>query len=168
MPASGLLRKGSRKAAEILSPFYRRFPYQGDMDLFKLDPRGAYSPLEPFFYSRVPKAANTSITQTLFEHSSFRLKISRRNDPKYQFPRPLLLTHKEVRRLDHEAYKFTFVRNPYSRVLSAYLDKVGRKRHQGRRFLSWAQHHNQQKPSLAFAAISKQVDCIWTCTGPPR
>ena len=150
MPGSGLLRSCSRLAAEALSPFYRRFPYRGAMDLFKLDPRGAYSPLEPFFYSRVPKAANTSITQTLFEQSSFRLKIARRQDPKYQFLRPLFLSPKEVNRLDKEAFKFTFVRDPYSRVLSAYLDKVGRKRHQGQRFLSWAERHYQPETFLGF------------------
>ncbi|MEB3361304.1 MAG: sulfotransferase family protein [Synechococcaceae cyanobacterium] len=120
------------------------------MDLFKLDPRGAYSPLEPFFYSRVPKAANTSITQTLFEHTAFRPKSTRREHPKYQFLRPLFLSRQEVGRLEHEAFKFTFVRDPYSRVLSAYLDKVGRQRHQGRRFLLWAQRHNQPETFLGF------------------
>jgi len=150
MPGSGLLRAGGRVAARALTPFYRRFPYRGAMDLFKLDPRGAYSPLEPFFYSRVPKAANTSITQTLFEHTAFRPKASRRQDPKYQFLRPLFLSQQEVNKLEFEAFKFTFVRNPYSRVLSAYLDNVGRKRHQGRRFLSWAEQHNQPATFLGF------------------
>jgi hypothetical protein len=54
------------------------------MDIFKLDPRGAYSPLEPFFYNRVPKAANTSITQTLFNHSAYRPRLARRDNPKYK------------------------------------------------------------------------------------
>ena len=150
MPGSGLLRAGGREAARLLSPFYRRFPYRGEMDLFKLDPRGAYSPLEPFFYNRVPKAANTSITQTLFEHTTFRLKVARRQHPKYQFLRPLFLSPNEVNRLEQEAYKFTFVRDPYSRALSAYLDKVGRRRHQGLRFLQWAERHNQPQSFLGF------------------
>jgi len=150
MPGTDALRPGGRLAARWLSPFYRRFPYRGDMDLFKLDPRGAYSPLEPFFYSRVPKAANTSITQTLFEHTAFRRESTRREHPKYQFLRPLFLSRQEVDRLEHEAFKFTFVRDPYSRALSAYLDKVGRQRHQGRRFLLWAQRHNQPETFLGF------------------
>lgn len=155
MPGSGLLRKGGRGAARLLSPFYRRFPYRGEMDLFKLDPRGAYSPLEPFFYNRVPKAANTSITQTLFEHTPFRLKVTRRQHPKYQFLRPLFLSPYEVIRLEQEAFKFTFVRDPYSRVLSAFLDKVGRKRHQGVRFLQWAERNNEPQSFLGFCRYLK-------------
>jgi hypothetical protein len=150
MPGSGLLRAGGRVGARLLSPFYRRFPYRGAMDLFKLDPRGAYSPLEPFFYNRIPKAANTTVTQVLFEHTRFRPQQSRRRHPKYQFQRPLWLSPREVERLEREAWVFTVVRDPYSRVLSAYLDKVGRKRHQGQRFLTWAARHNQPDSFLGF------------------
>ena len=133
-----------------MTPFYRRFPYTGKMDLFKLDPRGAYSPVEPFFYSRVPKAANTTITQLLHEQTSYRPPKARRVNPKYQFQRPLFMSKDEVKRLDDEAFKFTFVRNPYSRVLSAFLDKVGRRRHQGLRFLAWADRHGQPQNFLGF------------------
>ena len=113
------------------------------MDIFKLDPRGAYSPLEPFFYNRVPKAANTSITQTLFTHSAYSPRLARRDNPKYKFQRPIFLSPNQVYKLEYEAFKFTFVRNPYSRVLSAYLDKVGRRKHQGLRFLAWAEPTSQ-------------------------
>jgi hypothetical protein len=150
MPGAGALRAGGRIGARLLSPFYRRFPYRGSMDLFKLDPRGAYSPLEPFFYNRIPKAANTTVTQVLFEHTRFRPHQPRRLSPKYQFLRPLWLSSIEVQRLEQQAWVFTVVRNPYSRVLSAYLDKVGRKRHQGRRFLAWAARHNQPESFLGF------------------
>jgi len=150
MPGSGLLRSGACRFVRTISPFYRRFPYRGAMDIFKLDPRGAYSPLEPFFYNRVPKAANTSITQTLFQHTSFRPNSARREHPKYQFLRPLVLSSREVDRLETEAWKFTFVRDPYSRLLSAYLDKVGRRRHQGLRFLHWAERHDQPQSFLGF------------------
>ena len=147
---SQFLRRSSQLAARTLSPFYRRFPYRGEMDLFKLDPRGAYSPMEPFFYNRIPKAANTTITKVLFEKTTFRPRFARRSDPKYQFLRPLFLSGKDVTRLEREAFKFTFTRNPYSRVLSAYLDKVGRRRHQGLRFLAWAEQHDQPESFLGF------------------
>ena len=147
---SQFLRTSSHLAARTLSPFYRRFPYRGEMDLFKLDPRGAYSPMEPFFYNRIPKAANTTITKVLFEKTTFRPRFARRSDPKYQFLRPLFLSRKDVTRLEREAFKFTFTRNPYSRVLSAYLDKVGRRRHQGLRFLAWAEQHDQPESFLGF------------------
>ncbi len=150
MPGTGVLRAGGRMGARLLSPFYRRYPYRGAMDLFKLDPRGAYSPLEPFFYNRIPKAANTTITQALFAHTRFRPARARRGHPKYQFLRPLFLPPSEVKRLESQAWAFTVVRDPYSRVLSAYLDKVGRRRHQGRRFLSWAAQHGQPESFLGF------------------
>lgn len=145
-----LVRGLWHRTARLISPFYRRYPYTGRMDLFKLDPRGCYSPAEPFFYSRIPKAANTTVVAALAEHSSFRRRRPRRGDPKYQFLRPLFLSGREVRRLEREAFVFTFVRNPFSRVLSAYLDKVGRLRHQGRRFLAWAHRHGQPGDFLGF------------------
>jgi hypothetical protein len=138
------------RAARLIVPFYRRYPYMGRMDLFKLDPRGCYSPAEPFFYSRIPKAANTTIVAALASHSAFRPRYRRRQDPKYTFLRPLFLSGREVRRLEREAFVFTVVRNPFSRVLSAYLDKVGRQRHQGRRFLAWAERHGQPGDFLGF------------------
>lgn len=145
-----LMRRFCHRAAQLLSPFYRRYPYAGPMDLFKLDPRGCYSPAEPFFYSRIPKAANTTIVAALAEHCPFRRRQPRREDPKYRFLRPLFLPDREVRRLEHDAFVFTFVRNPYSRVLSAYLDKVGRQRHQGRRFLAWAERHGEPGDFVGF------------------
>lgn len=135
------------------------------MDLFKLDPRGCYSPIEPFFYSRIPKAANTTIVAALARHSRFRVRHPRRDDPKYRFQRPLFLSSREVRRLETDAFVFTVVRNPYSRVLSAYLDKVGRLRHQGRRFVHWAQRHGQPTDFLGFCRFLRHgglfLDMHW-------
>lgn len=150
-PKTLLLRSAGRRCINLISPFYRRFPYSGEMDIFKLNPRGAFSPVEPFFYNRMPKAANTTITGLLHQASAFRPKTSRRRqNPKYQFLTPLTLTPQQVKSLEHKAFKFTFVRNPYTRTLSAYLDKVGRKRHQGRRFLTWAEKNNEPQSFLGF------------------
>lgn len=155
----------SQRVARVITPFYRRYPYTGPMDLLKLDPRGCYSPAEPFFYSRIPKAANTTIVAALARHSSFQPRFRRRQDPKYRFQRPLLLSSRQVRRLEREAFVFTVVRNPFSRVLSAYLDKVGRRRHQGRRFLAWAQAHGQLGDFLGFCrfleAGALHLDMHW-------
>ena len=43
----------------------------------------------------------------------------------------------DVARLDAEAFRFTFVRDPYGRALSAFADKVVRKRKQARPFYRW-------------------------------
>lgn len=42
------------------------------------------------------------------------------------------------------------MRDLCSPVLSAYLDKVERKRHQGLRFLKWAEWHGQPRSFLGF------------------
>lgn len=158
-------RRLCHSAARMLTPFYRRYPYTGRMDLFKLDPRGCYSAVDSFFYNRIPKAANTTIVEALATHSLLKPKHRRRADPKYQFQRPLFLSSLEVRQLDKKAYVFTFVRNPFSRVLSAYLDKVGRRRHQGRRFLDWALRHGQPGDFLGFCrfldAGALDLDMHW-------
>lgn len=121
------------------------------MDIFKLNPRAAFSPIELFFYNRIPKAANTTITSILHQSSKFRPAISRRHsNPKYQFLTPFSMTGRQVENLEQNTFKFTFVRNPYTRTLSAFLDKVGRKRHQGRRFLAWAETNNQPQSFLGF------------------
>lgn len=126
----------SRWAAR-LRPFYRRFPYEGPMPFFKVDPRGAYSPVEPFFYNRVPKAANSTITHTLRQHSTYRRPFAKESDPKDHFLRPSYLNARDVERLVNEAFKFTVVRDPYTRTLSAFQDKILGHKPQERAFRDW-------------------------------
>ena len=125
------------RLAGRLCPFYRRFPYAGPMPFFKVDPRGAYSPAEPFFYNRVPKAANSTITHTLRRHSTYRRPFAKDDDPKDHFLRPSYLNARDVDRLVGEAFKFTVVRDPYARTLSAFQDKILGHRPQERAFRAW-------------------------------
>lgn len=125
------------EAAARLLPFFREYPYRGPVSFFKVDPRGAYSPAEPFFYNRVPNAANSTITATLRSYSTYRRAFSRDDNPKDHFLRPSYLGSRNFRRLRDEAFKFTVVRDPYSRTLSAFQSKILRHRPQEKAFRAW-------------------------------
>ncbi len=130
-----VLNAQARGIAARVLPFYRRHPYTGPLGLFSVDPRGAYSPEDGFFFNRIPKAANSTIMATLARHSAYR-RPGGRARTKSRFLRPARMTGAHVEALDG-AFRFTFVRDPYGRTLSAYLDKVLRKRKQARGFYDW-------------------------------
>lgn len=80
-------------------------------------------------YNRIKKSGNTTITAFLSEISGKSYENSAQL--KKGILSPLEASFFEIVRA-REYYLFTFVRNPYSRVLSAYLDKIARG--QGGRF----------------------------------
>jgi hypothetical protein len=132
----GALNRAATGVAGRVLPFYRRWPYGGRLGFFTADMRGAYSPEDLFFYNRIPKAANSTVMATLADASSFRQRLAR-DRAKSRFLRPSRLGAREVERLDAEAFRFVFVRDPYARALSAFADKVLRKRQQARPFYAW-------------------------------
>jgi len=133
---NGALNQQATGLAARLLPFYRRHPYGGPLGLFTVDMRGAYSPEDGFFFNRVPKAANSTIMATLGDYSGYSKRFSR-GGKKSRFLRPARMSAAEVARMDAEAFRFTFVRDPYGRALSAFADKVVRKRKQARPFFRW-------------------------------
>ncbi|MCG5533625.1 sulfotransferase family protein [Halorhodospira sp. 9621] len=102
--------------------FYRRYPYAQPLSHRKADTRGMVQRDLRFFYNRVPKAANTTIMHTLAD--ALGLPDKQRATIDDQFRRPSQLSDRQVSELLQNGFKFTFVRNPYTRVLSAYLDKI--------------------------------------------
>lgn len=130
------LNQRAKAAASLLLPFYRRYPYRGALGLFTVDVRGAYSPQDGFFYNRVPKAGNSTVMATLAASSAYRRRLGR-SRAKSRFLRPARMSSEDVRRLSEDAFRFTFVRDPYGRVFSAFTDKVARKRKQARPFYRW-------------------------------
>lgn len=106
-----------------LRPFYRRYPFRSPASIRSANDRGMLDRELGFFCNRVPKAANSTVVTTLA-----RLKFGREvgsREAKRMFATPAHLGGTEVDNFD-SLFKFTVVRNPYTRVLSAFLDKIER------------------------------------------
>ncbi len=105
-------------------PFYRRYPFRSPASIRSADDRGMVDMELGFFCNRIPKAANSTVVTNLA-----RLKFGRdidSPDAKKMFATPARLSSAEVDRFA-SLFKFTVVRNPYTRTLSAYLDKIERR-----------------------------------------
>lgn len=107
------------------APFYRQYPYGGGVRMSMVDLRGMCGLEHGFFFNRIPKSANSTVSVFLARNSGIRSVSGDQegNWAKNAFPRPGDLSIGEVERLN-ECFKFTIVRDPYTRVLSAFLDKV--------------------------------------------
>lgn len=133
-----LLDAGLKRIAPLAVPFYIRHPYRGPLWLTEVDTRGAISVADGFFFNRVPKAANSTIIDALARSSAARSgQDTGRRDAKWYFQRPLFASRATVRRLEREFFRFTFVRSPYSRTLSAFLDKIVGRTQQSKPFYRW-------------------------------
>jgi hypothetical protein len=91
-------------------------------------------------FAYVPKAACTSIKQWLVTHGGFAPEIAAAGDDfnvHAHLDRHYRLRRREARRVlaDPAYFKFTFVRNPLPRLVSAYLDKVVKVKHSARRVI---------------------------------
>lgn len=104
-----------------LKPFYAQYPYRGSLPIAWVDKRGLVDSDYKLFFNRVPKAGNSSIVANIYQlkHGSVGISASM----KRQFRTPSSLNPADLKHFK-DYFKFTFVRNPYARVLSAYLDKV--------------------------------------------
>lgn len=104
-------------------PFYRRYPYRGGISSGSANARGCLDLELGFFCNRIPKAANSTVVTNLA-----RLKCGLdvpSKQAKKLFDTPAQLTRVQLGTFE-TLFKFTVVRNPYARTLSAYLDKVAR------------------------------------------
>lgn len=122
-PKRALRDRVARPIINALRPFYRQYPPESPVDIFLLDIRGAYSPTEHFFYNRVPKSANSTIMKLLGEYSTYcRPFVSHLKD---RWLRPSHMSSAQVQDMvSGRVFCFTFVRDPYARVLSAYREKI--------------------------------------------
>lgn len=110
---------------KCLAPFYRAYPPRLHVSL--LDPLGIISTSSKFAYFRIFKAANSTIVATLY-HAQYGKSITSLEELQPikddYYARPSQLSLVQVREMRSSYFKFTFVRNPYTRVLAAYFDKV--------------------------------------------
>jgi hypothetical protein len=111
------------------SPFFSKHPYSGKLSLQRVDGRNIVDHDLKIFFTRIPKNANSSLTDSLnwlktgqFSESQ---KLKRRLKVGYQ--NLSNLNDSEVQSF-FSYTKLLFVRNPYARVLSAFLSKVDKRR----------------------------------------
>ena len=104
-------------------PFYRMYPYSGGVLHPSVDRRGLIDFELGVFFSGIPKAANSSVTINLAE-ARFGERIASPQAKKL-FLFPSQISEPQALSVSN-LYRFTFVRDPYSRILSAYLDKIVR------------------------------------------
>jgi hypothetical protein len=127
--ASGKVQKIAENVRLRAAPYYLKRPALWGEPLYELDPRTAVSHRWRYIYLRVPKAANSTVTVTLTDRfPEADMATGERIDMKLAAARKDGMTHFSELPTDLGTdgyFVFSFVRNPYHRALSAFLDKVG-------------------------------------------
>jgi hypothetical protein len=106
------------------SPFFHRYPVADPEMILDINQRTVVDRQRGFIYFRSPKAANSTVMLNL-AGGELRGKM---RDLKRLYPRVSTLSRREVTSLASRFFLFAVARNPYSRIVSAYLDKVTRGR----------------------------------------
>ena len=113
-----------RRIQMIRAPFYRRYPYNHPVSLFEVDRRVFISRELRLVFNGIGKSGHSSVIANLVR-AQFGNDIPIGQAKSSSFQRPSTLSSEQVDALAG-FFKFTLVRNPYTRTLSAYLDKVVR------------------------------------------
>lgn len=109
------------------SPFFRAHPAVLDESL--IQSKTHLSPECRYLYARIPKAANTTVTSSLMlGHGLDAENVDAVEQFKKGGAKLSEMSAGDVADIASGFFKFTMVRNPYSRILSAYLDKVCRRK----------------------------------------
>ena len=110
----------------LTRPFYRSYPWRNPLSISEVDRRVFISPSLRVLFNGIGKAGHSSVVANLAK-AQYGEEISISLAKSQGFSRPSALSAGEVEALAGY-FKFTLVRNPYTRTLSAYLDKVAREK----------------------------------------
>jgi len=115
----------SQRRTDNDPPFYNLFPSALEREIVNC--RIDISPSYKFVYFRIPKAANSTIVASLYHAETSieltsQVEINKIKADHFLFPDQLNL--EQVNEMMENYFKFTFTRNPYRRIISAYLDKI--------------------------------------------
>lgn len=105
-------------------PFYKHYPYRGGVAIDSANARGCVDLELGVFCNRIPKAANSTIISNLTMLKYGREIPSKK--AKKLFDTPASLSKQQMAQFD-ALFKFAVVRNPFTRTLSSYLEKVERR-----------------------------------------
>ena len=112
----------------IRYPFYRKF--YPKFDFKEIRELNSISHEFKFAYFHVPKAANSTIRYNLFlgvgnpppgDASNRKAVFGNLED---QFDKAFRLNKSQLKDFEKHYFKFSFVRNPVDRIISAYLEKI--------------------------------------------
>ncbi|MCP1673961.1 hypothetical protein J2T57_001060 [Natronocella acetinitrilica] len=120
-----------RTISEHLNPLLSTL--DGRVARHRVDPRILVSEPQGFVFYRIPKAGHSTVGNTLLHYDpsvtdAQRSELSAAGDKIGVYLRPREIGIRRSRIAWRKYFLFTFVRNPFHRTLSAYLDKVVRDR----------------------------------------
>lgn len=105
--------------------FFLRVP-QGSGDPLLLQSRTHINLQRKFVYSRIPKAANSTVIATIYSDDIDRFDRDVIEATKQGDKGLASLDEGEITELQERFFIFTFVRHPFVRFLSAYMDKIAK------------------------------------------
>ncbi|MGR6468284.1 sulfotransferase family 2 domain-containing protein [Rhizobium sp. PAMB 3182] len=149
LSSSGLMSRRSirlqfAKALLLSKPLNFRIFYDED--------HVAFFPKLGLCFNRIKKSGNTSIAARLLELEN---GVTASPDFKQQIRNPMNVSLIEASRYDN-LFSFAISRNPYTRALSCYLDKVGRGRHERYRLPGFGMN-NREGFTLFLEALQSDV-----------
>ena len=118
------LRQQLKNRRILSAPIYRKYPPR--ISPIICDSRCAISLPHRFVYFRIPKAANSTVTASLhFLQSGEKPSNWREMDrAKKSYTTPSRLSCRHAEDTFKNFFTFTVVRDPFSRLISGYLDKI--------------------------------------------